>query len=199
MARLVDTDGSNGIAADNKVLIVGRTNSSTTADTATVAVKHNKEHGYTTKIGIDTDYSSADDLTIFRRRSEGSNSNADLNTKYFMGSKGLVRSGGTGGNVKAFKSYTKGKAIFKNAADSTALALSAHGQLLYVDGGAIKARDFPVTMSTNVVRKTTAAANGPNADTAPGLNSYNDTVTYYTKINPSATVTTQQLSLSTSK
>ena len=191
---LKDTDGSSGIQADNKVIIVGRTNSTATADTADVAIKHNKGHGYKTKIGIDTDYSTADDATRDRRRDSAIDAN-----KFALGTKGLVRSGGTGGNVKAFKSYTKGKDIFETAASATTLALGAHGQLLYVDGSNIKARMNPTTMTTQQVYKTTATAVGPNNDTAPGLNSYNDTVTYYTKINAQASVKTNNLTLSSSK
>lgn len=174
---------------NDKVLITRRTNSTATADTASIDFQHNTVQGYKNKIGIDTDYSTADDVTSDRRR----------DSNLAMGNKGLVRSGGTGGNVKAFKSYTPGKDIFETASSATTLAHGAYGQLLYVDGSNIKARMNPTAMTTHAPRLTAGGATGPNGDTSPGLNEYNDSVVYYTKINAGANVVTNTLSYSTAK
>ena len=178
---------------NDKVLITGRTNSTKTADTASISFKHDRTQGYKTRIGSDTDYSTADDSTADRRR--------DSNLK--MGSQGLVRSGGTGGNVKEFKTYTEGKDIFTKSTDSTSLAIGAHGQLLYVDGGSIKAKmnnsTSLLSMSTNAPILTAGGGAGANGDTSPGLDSFNSSIVYYTKINAQAGVTTNTLSYSTSR
>ena len=195
MARLADTNSADGIQADNKVLITGRTNSTATGDTATVSVKHNKLQGYKTRIGIDTDYSTADDKTSDKRN----------DSNLTLGSGGLIRSGGTGGNLKANKSLKKFFfSALKSTSDTTSNIYDLHGRLLQATGGNIKLvadASLPTTdNSGRLVNKTNADnTDGKNNDASPGLASYNDTVTYYTKINPSATVTTQSLSLSTSK
>jgi len=174
---------------NDKILLTGRTNSTATGDTPGISFKHNKLQGYKTRIGSDTDYTTADDSTSDRRN----------DSNLALGNKGLVRSGGTGGNVKAFKSYSPGKDIFETATTSTALALSAHGQLLYVDGGAIKARMNPTTMTTHAPRLTNGGATGPNGDTAAGLGSYNSSVVFYAMTQAAATVATRTVTHSSSK
>ena len=190
-----DTDSANGKLVNNKVIIVGRTNSTATAETANVQVKHNKGHGYKTRIGIDTDYTTADDSTSDKRR------DSNLN----LGSGDLVRSGGTGGNIKANKKLKRYfYSALQSTTDTTSNIYDLHGRLLQADGGNIKLvadSSLPTTdNSGRIVNKTDASAtDGKDNDSSPGLNTYNDTVTYYTKINASATVKTQSLTLSTSK
>ena len=190
-----DTDSANGTLVNNKVLIVGRTNSTTTGDTDGVEFKHNKGHGYSTRIGIDTDYTTADDKTTDKRR----------DSNLTLGSGDLVRSGGTGGNLKANRSLKRFFfSALKSTSDTTSNIYDLHGRLLQADGGNIKLvadASLPTTDNAGRLLNKTTASNqdGKNSDSSPGLNSYNDTVTYFTKISPNAVVTTQSLSLSTAK
>jgi hypothetical protein len=179
---------------NDKILITGRTNGTATSDTPSINFKHNKIHGYKTRIGIDTDYSTADDSGVH------GGAGTRRSTNVLMGNKGLLRSGGTGGNVKSRTNYTQGRDIFETAATSTTLALGISGQLLYVSSGAIKARMNPVTMTTHLVKLTSnGSGNGKDADTSPGLGTYNSSVVFYSKTSAAAGVATNTLTLSTSK
>jgi serine/threonine protein phosphatase PrpC len=191
-----DTNGANGLTVENKVLEIRRTNSSSTADTDKLNFTFNTTLGYKTRIGEDTDYTSADNKTVDIRR----DSNTTLGNRFQNGN---IR----GGQVKSFKNLKRPESKLEGSADTTTLILSADGQLIEVNSGTMRAvRNSnglftPVTTTTHNVNRTDAAsaATAANGDKAPGFNEFNDTVKYYARVNAAATTTTFSLSLSTAK
>ena len=168
---------------------ISRTNNTKTTDSRGITFNHDKTHGYLNHLGSDTDYSGDDDNTSDRR--------SDSNL--LMGNQNLIRSGGTGGNVKEMTSYTKGKDSFVNASDSATIALGSQNQLLYVDGGTIKAYMNPSTTTTNAPILTNGGGAGGDGDTGAGLGSYNSGVTFYAMTSPGSGPSTYNVSLSNSK